>query len=157
MDFRIRRLASSSDIHECALLMSSSEPWITLQRDYNKSLKVFAEDLNETYVADKDGQILGFIILQLKGAFVGYIRSLGVIPEMRGLGIGERLLDFAEKIVFNEHPNLFICVSSFNLRARELYERHGFKVVGELDEFIVPGHSEILMRKTRGPLCEFII
>jgi ribosomal protein S18 acetylase RimI-like enzyme len=46
------------------------------------------------------------------------------------------------------------CVSSFNHGARRLYERLGYHVVGELTDYIVEGYSEILLRKTRGPLTE---
>ncbi|MGE5405381.1 MAG: GNAT family N-acetyltransferase [Candidatus Saccharibacteria bacterium] len=155
MSVIIRKLSMMEDLHQCAEMMSSSEPWITLQRDYEKAVRVFQEELNENYVAEVSGRIAGFMILQLRGAFVGYIRSLGVAPEMRGQGIGTALLDFAEELVFSMYPNLFICTSSFNPRARALYERRGFREVGELTEFIVPGHSEILMRKTTGPLCSF--
>jgi len=35
-----------------------------------------------------------------------------------------------------------------------LYERLGYEVVGELKDYIVPGHSEMLLRKTIGPLVE---
>jgi hypothetical protein len=31
----------------------------------------------------------------------------------------------------------------------------GYDVVGELKDYIVHGHSEILMRKSRSPLSEF--
>ena len=51
--------------------------------------------------------------------------------------------------------NVFICVSSFNPRARNLYESVGYEVVGELKDYIVAGHSEILLRKTIGPLVGF--
>jgi [ribosomal protein S18]-alanine N-acetyltransferase len=48
-----------------------------------------------------------------------------------------------------------MCVSSFNRDARRLYERLGYRVVGELTDYIVEGHSEILLRKTVGPLTTF--
>jgi ribosomal protein S18 acetylase RimI-like enzyme len=48
-----------------------------------------------------------------------------------------------------------MCVSSFNEGARRLYERLGYTVVGELTDYIVQGQSEILLRKTRGPLAGF--
>jgi ribosomal protein S18 acetylase RimI-like enzyme len=47
-----------------------------------------------------------------------------------------------------------MCVSSFNERAQELYERLGYKAVGELKDYIISGHSEILFRKRIGPLSE---
>ena len=39
--------------------------------------------------------------------------------------------------------------------ARRLYERLGYKVIGELTDSIVRGHSEFLLRKTLGPLTGF--
>ena len=48
-----------------------------------------------------------------------------------------------------------MCVSSFNVDARRLYQRLGYKVVGELTDYIVRGHSEFLLRKTVGPLAGF--
>lgn len=39
--------------------------------------------------------------------------------------------------------------------ATRLYERLGHKVVGELTDYIVRGHSEVLLRKTVGPLTGF--
>jgi hypothetical protein len=37
-----------------------------------------------------------------------------------------------------------------------LYERHGYQVIGELTDYLVKGHSEILLRKTFGPLASFV-
>jgi ribosomal protein S18 acetylase RimI-like enzyme len=48
-----------------------------------------------------------------------------------------------------------MCVSSFNVDAKRLYERLGYKVVGELTDYIVRGHSELLLRKTVGPMTAF--
>jgi len=62
---------------------------------------------------------------------------------------------FAEERIFHETPNVFLNAASFNPEAQRLYERLGYEVVGELRDCIVPGHSEILMRKSTGPLAEF--
>lgn len=155
MEITIRRQSGTEELEACARIMASSEPWITFGRDYEQCVRVFQEELNENYVAEADGQIVGFLILQMRGAFVGYIRSLGISPEFRGQGIGSRMLDFAEEIVYQQLPNLFICVSSFNQRAYDLYQRKGFQTVGSLDDFLIPGHAEILMRKTCGPISTF--
>ena len=50
---------------------------------------------------------------------------------------------------------MFLCVSSFNPRARALYERLGYELVRELTDYIVAGHSELLLRKTVGPIRDF--
>lgn len=45
------------------------------------------------------------------------------------------------------HGTWFLCVSSFNPRARALYERLGYELIGELKDFVIDGASELLMRK----------
>lgn len=52
-------------------------------------------------------------------------------------------------------PNVFLCVSSFNHRARAFPLRQGYTVVGELRDYLVAGHSEWLLRRTRGPLTGY--
>ena len=71
---------------------------------------------------------------------------MAVAPEARGRGVGERLLRAAEERVPGARDILF-CVSDFNRRARALYERLGFRQVGVLDDYMVEGHAELLMRK----------
>jgi ribosomal-protein-alanine N-acetyltransferase len=155
LDITIRRLEHDQEAHQCAQLMVNSEPWITLRRTYDDSVKLLKDPSRESYVAIIDEQVVGFIILVMQGPFRGYIQTVGVLPEHRSHGIGRRLVKFAEGRIFREAPNVFLCVSSFNTRAQAFYDKLGYEVVGELKEFIVPGHSEILLRKTMAPLTEF--
>lgn len=136
-------------------MMAASEPWITLRYDYAASLRALASPGKEIQLAVSGGAVIGFILLNLKGALVGTLQSICVAPECRGQGIGRRLVAFAEERVFQEYPNLFICVSSFNAGAQRFYRNLGYEVVGELTNFLVDGHSEILLRKTIGSLAEF--
>ncbi|MGD8969533.1 MAG: GNAT family N-acetyltransferase [Anaerolineae bacterium] len=151
----IVRLRHAAEAGTCARMMANLEPWITLQRDFDASLRIITDPSREVYVATVNGEIAGFIILLMHGAFVGYIQSVCVAPEWRGQGIGTQLMAFAERRIFSETPNAFICVSSFNRGARRLYERLGYQVIGELEDYVIAGHSEILLRKTVAPLTEF--
>jgi [ribosomal protein S18]-alanine N-acetyltransferase len=151
----ISRLETRSDAESCAHLMATSEPWLTLGRTYAASLRIVQDPTREVYVARDEAGLAGFLILCMTGAFVGYVQTVLVHPDRRGQGIGSRLLEFAEQRILRESPNVFMCVSSFNHAARRLYERLGYKVVGELTDYIVQGYSEILLRKTRGPLTGF--
>jgi [ribosomal protein S18]-alanine N-acetyltransferase len=151
----IRRLAGRDEAETCARMMAASEPWITLRRDAEAALAILTDPGRESYVALLRGELAGFVILVMHGAFVGYIQSVCVAPGRRSLGLGRRLMAFAEERIFREAPNVFLNVASFNPDARRLYERLGYEVVGELRDYIVPGHSEILMRKSTGPLAGF--
>jgi len=151
----IRKLHRVDEAHECAQLMAHSEPWITLRRTYDDSMKMLTDPSREVYLAVVKEEIVGFIILQMSGASIGYIQTVGVMPEWRNKGIGSRLTKFAEDRILSETPNVFLCVSSFNKKAQQLYKRLGYEIVGELKDYIVSGHSEILLRKTIAPLTEF--
>jgi len=155
VEIEIRRLEHGADAEVCARMMANSEPWITLRRDYDASLKILTDSSREVYLAMVGDEIAGFTILNMHGAFVGYIQSVCVAPPWRGKGIGSELMDYVEKRILSETPNVFICVSSFNKRVQNLYERRGYEAIGELKNWIVPGHSEILLRKTIAPLTEF--
>jgi len=151
----IRRIHGAHEADLCARFMAASEPWLTLRRTVETSLRMLNDPRREVYVAVVRGEVAGFLVLQMEGAFVGYIQTLGVLPPWQNRGIGSRLVRFAEERIFSESPNAFICVSSFNQRARRLYERLGYEVVGELKDYIVVGHSEILLRKSVGALADF--
>jgi [ribosomal protein S18]-alanine N-acetyltransferase len=151
----ITPLANTSEAESCARLMTDSEPWLTLGRTYEASLRVIQDPTRETYVARDGAGLAGFLILCMTGALVGYIQTVLVHPDRRGQGIGSCLLEFAEERILRQSPNVFMCVSSFNHGARRLYERLGYQVIGELNDYIVHGHSEILLRKTVGPLSGF--
>jgi ribosomal protein S18 acetylase RimI-like enzyme len=148
----IRPLATRDEAEACARMMAGTEPWITLRRDYAACLRVMLDETRERYVAYGGDRLAGLLILNLKGGFVGYIQTVCAAPEFRGTGVGTELVRFAEERIFREFKNVFICVSDFNHGARRLYERLGFRLVGELTDYVVAGHSELLLRKTRGPL-----
>jgi ribosomal protein S18 acetylase RimI-like enzyme len=150
----IRRIQGEEEIETCARIMVSSEPWITLRRTYEDSVKMMGDALRETYVALAGNEIAGFLILRMDGVFSGYLQTVGVAPEWRNKGIGSRLVGFAEERIFEDRPNVFMCVSSFNPDALRLYKRLGYEVIGEIEDFIVKGHSEVLLRKTIAPLYD---
>ena len=155
LNLSIRPFEESGDLEVCARMMCSSEPWITLERGYEASVAALEDSSRERYVAESGGELAGFLIVNMAGAFVGYIQTVCVAPEFRGQRIGTQLIRFAEERIFRESPNVFLCVSSFNAGARRLYERLGYGVVGELKDYVVRGHSEILMRKSLGPTAGF--
>lgn len=148
----IRPIANDDEAAACAHIMATSEPWLTLQRDYAACLAVMRLPDREVYVATHAERVVGFVTINMRGAFVGYIQTIAVDASARGQGVGSQLLAFAEQRIFSESPNVFLCVSSFNTDAQRLYTRRGFVVVGTLTDYIVAGYDEILMRKTRGPL-----
>ena len=148
-------LDSNEEAQICARMMAFSEPWISLERGFEESLEIILEPSREVYLAWMAEEIVGFIIIEMVGTFKGYIKSICVSKDQRRKGIGTELMSYAEKRVFSETPNMFLLVSDFNHGARKLYKSLGYVEVGEFKDFIVGGYSEVLMRKTLGPLTEY--
>jgi len=155
-ELEIGRLNGDAEARACAAMMASSDPWVFFGRTFEQCLARVTNPAGEVWVAREDGVARGFIIIVMQGAFVGYIQVVCVAADARGSGVGSKLVAFAEQRIFAEFPNVFLCVSSINPRARELYERLGYKLVGELDDYLVRGYSEFLMRKSAGPLDDFL-
>ena len=141
--------ASSADREWCGRLMVSSDPWITLKRDLDSCCATLQRPGTELFVARDQGQaqLLGFVLLAAYG-FAGspYLTSIAVGPEARGRGVGSELMAFAEN-QFQDRGHLFLLVSSFNQRAQQFYRRRGYEFVGELKDYIVTGHSELIFHK----------
>lgn len=137
-------------------MMAASDPWRSLARTHDMVLPGLTDPLRETYVARDAHGLAGALVLCLVGPLTGYIQTVLVAPDRRGQGIGAQLVAFAEERIFQSSPNVFLCVSSFNTGARRLYERLGFQFVGELTDYLVVGHAELLYRKSRGAWSEWL-
>jgi len=149
MGLPVRISAATLDDHEwCARLMASIDPWLTLRRDLEACRQALVRPGTELFLARHlNGAPVGFILLAPYGlAGSPYIASIAVAPDAQGKGVGGRLLDFAERH-FHDRKNLFLLVSSFNPRAQQFYRSHGYEFVGELKDYIVVGHSELILQK----------
>ncbi len=142
---------SPAEEHErewAARLMAASDPWVTLDVTIEECRRNCRDPRFQLYVARLEGEPCGMILLDRRGvAGSPYVKSIAVDPGRRGAGIGAALLRFAEDLFRPEAKHIFLCVSSFNDRARAFYERHGYKAVGVFEDYIIEGASEILMHK----------
>lgn len=155
-NIQIRLIQTSSETEICARMMAHTDPWLTLGRDDAACLQSIQHPDKEVYVAVGEGdEIAGLLVLNMHGAFVGYLQSICVAPAWQNRGVGTRLIAFAEDRIFRDVPNVFLCVSSFNPNARRLYERLGYEFIGEIKDFMMAGYSEFLLRKTLGPTADY--
>jgi [ribosomal protein S18]-alanine N-acetyltransferase len=141
-------VASDKEREWAAGILSDSEPWITLGVTYEKCLKNCSDQEYQIYVAHLEKKPAGFVILDLRGmASSPYIKSIAVAPEYRNRKLGAEILKYAENVAHQTSEHMFLCVSSFNSRARHFYEKNGYETVGELRDYIIKGESEIIMHK----------
>jgi ribosomal-protein-alanine N-acetyltransferase len=127
--------------------MACSEPWITLGRGVDDCLARCRSTAHALLVARQRGQPCGFVILHPTGvAGSPYIAAIATDAAVRGQGVGTALLTFAEQYD-PAARHIFLCCSSFNIRARRLYERLGFEPVGSRPGYYDdPPETGIVMR-----------
>ena len=134
-------------------ILTSSDPWKRLGFTASDWLRIFAPlpAGRDTFILDVDGTVVGIAIVRRKFLFGDYLELLGIAPSATGRGFGSRLLSHIESLTFARAPNLFACVSDFNDAARAFYRQQGYKEIGPMPNFLIPGYAEILLRKTAGP------
>ena len=137
-------------------LLLNRDPWATLGFvDEDIDGLMAASSASLTIVARQGSRTVGFALTGADFLLGGYLRILVVAHDMLGQGIGSRLLAAFEQRAFERWPNAYLCVSEFNLPGQQFYFSRGYQVVGTLPHLLVPGHAEILLRKTRGPWRAF--
>ncbi|MDA8211848.1 MAG: GNAT family N-acetyltransferase [Clostridia bacterium] len=148
------RQATYNDFPVLARIISTTEAWTCYGIDYNQALGLFENMEDSIILAEKANQVTGFITLRPNGVgnIGAYIRMVAVAEPFRCQGIGNKLIDYAANLAFQQIPNLFLICSVENTKAQRFYERVGFKKVGILSDLVVTGHDEILYRKTGGTL-----
>lgn len=121
----------------------------------------------EVLVAVQDDEVVGYIRLRpasplASNAHVLLVAGLSVAPSAQRRGVASRLLEAAEAYASERKiERLTLRVLSVNTAARTLYDRHGYRVEGELrDEFRLPVGAggavvpvdDVLMAKSIRPL-----
>lgn len=141
-------LTTIEEAKQCARLLADSDPWIALQRSYEHCLKLFLDRSRDIFILKDGEQVVALCVVHTNCFPQPYIKSLAVHPAYRGKGIGKSVVNFVERKYGGLNGKIFIAVSSFNNGARKLYEELGYREVGEFENYIKDGHSEILMQKT---------
>jgi len=138
----------------CNDIVSMSEPWKTLGEgvDFKTYIALKQAHVCTLSTAGRP-EVAGFVIFTADPVFArgGYLRAIGVAPDMRRHGIGGKLLTFTESMVARRCDNIFLCVSSFNRSAQSFYKKLGYKKAGSLPGLLVPGESEYIYWKRLQP------
>jgi GNAT superfamily N-acetyltransferase len=75
----------------------------------------------------------------------GFLNDLSVCDDQRGSGLGSALLSRLEAEV-RARGGKFVWLTTFDFQALGFYQKHGYRVVGQMDDF-PPGHTLYTLRK----------
>ena len=79
------------------------------------------------WVALEGGRIVGTVGATPKGEAL-YVRSMAVVPSLRGRRVGHRLMECIEEFAASQgFKRMFLSTTPFLARAIKLYERCGFR------------------------------
>lgn len=115
------RRARTSDVPAIKSLVDIYSGKILLE----KNLVTLYEAVQEFWVAELDGQVLGCGALHVLWSDLGEVRTVAVHPDVKGKGVGhavvDRLLDVARELHLTR-----IFVLTFEV---EFFSRHGFEEI----------------------------
>jgi len=106
----------------------------------------------ETIVAEEDGEIIAFLIMEVhRTRRTATIVTLDVRENYRRNGYGTRLLLRTEEMLDDYGVEIYdLQVDVTNRNAIRFYKKHGFNVVRTLLNYYANGHDAYLMTKELG-------
>lgn len=96
-------------------------------------------------VMEDEGVIVGQIVGEIRWNYLR-IELFFVNQEIRGKGIGSRLLKTIERIAVQKKCNL-ILLETMSFNAPNFYLNHGYEAVGRIDNHPLPNESHYFMVK----------
>ena len=133
------RFAQKGQASDCLSCVKNSELW----EAYFKSNATAENDIEEliskkqVYVAmNQNNECIGFMSVIHQGCFhkFSYLSLIAVQYGYRNKGIGKKLLTKFENMGFKQADKVFLLVSDFNQKARQLYKKLGYKKVGKIPD-----------------------
>jgi ribosomal protein S18 acetylase RimI-like enzyme len=130
--------------------LASMEPWATIGWPADRMVRTLQHERPSTHRFEvlAGADLAGIITVQEPWLHGPYLQLLAILPAHQGKGFGLRLLTWMEaEARRGEMRQLWLCVSTFNTRALQLYERFGFRAQSVIEQLASGASDELLMRK----------
>jgi len=103
------------------------------------------------YKVEDRGQVIGFVAGDIRRMqHLGWIATICVHPDYRGMGIGRALLSLCEEKM--GMPKVKLTVRQTNYAAIDLYRRQGYIETGQWKRYYKGGENAVVMEKVLGDI-----
>ncbi len=123
---------------DLSAIASFIEPFVGEGKLLPRTADELEDLLPHGFIAESDGQVVGFAALEIYSPKMSEIRSLAVAPEARGQGVGKQLVERCVECA-RERRVLEVMAITSN---EDFFKRCGF-------DFTLPGEKKALFMQTR--------
>lgn len=142
MEGLLLRQMREEDLEEVYKINASSFTTDAWSMDAFK--REFRLPYSRRFVMERNGKVVAYVIYWVIKE-EATVMTFAVRTDLRGKGIGKRLLMESIKLLRGEAGKVVLDVRKSNIRAIRLYKRLGFEVVCERERFYSDGESALLM------------
>lgn len=103
----------------------------------------------QAFVVHRDGQVVGYGVLQHSFFERAFIAMVYVDPSERRRGLGSRIVEHLEQRA--ETPTVFTSTNQSNVPMQRLLERRGYERSGSIEN-LDPGDPELVYSKLKGAI-----
>lgn len=129
------RPATAEDV---AALDRFVQPFVEQKKLLPRTIDELADLIAHGFVAERDGRIVGFAALEVYSKKLAEVRSLAVLPELQGQGIGKQLVEACVDRAREKNILEVMAITS----SEEFFRACGF-------DFTLPGEKKALFLQTR--------
>ena len=144
---------SAEYLDDCTKAMENSTMCTSYFQTVESRINAVKEGLDSgnLYIALYNGECAGFAYFIHEGAFHAfhYLHLFAISEEYRGKGIGSKLLEFIEDMLFKTRDKIFLVVGDYNPRAKIFYEKSGYNYIGAIPSLYRKDIDEYLMMKVK--------
>lgn len=141
------RRARTSDVPQVRDLVDT---WTADRRLLGKATVTLYEDVQEFFVAEDEGRLVGCGALHVLWADLAEVRTLAVHPSVRGSGVGHALLERLLAQARDLGVDRVFCLTF----ETAFFARHGFVAVDRVA--VDPGALEELLQSPDEGVAEFL-
>src|SRR5687767_7082861 len=128
------RPTTSDDV---AALDRFVQPFVEGKKLLPRTLEELGELISHGFIAEQEGRIVGFAALEVYSKKLAEIRSLAVLPELQGKGIGKQLVQACVDRAREKNILEVMAITS----SEEFFRACGF-------DFTLPGEKKALFVQT---------